>query len=330
MTDPPLVSLDDVRAAADRIAPHVRRTPTQTASSLGELCGTPRLHLKAELFQRTGAFKFRGVVNTLLQLDADALARGVCAMSAGNHAAALALGARQVGTHAVVVMPSHASVSKVELTRAYGGEVVLVDGPMWPAVQALQAERGLVLVHPFDDPRVIAGAGTVGLELLEDVPDVDLVVIPVGGGGLASGVGVVVRALAPKARVIGVEPRGASGMRQALDAGHVVPIDRPTSVADGLCAPFAGDHTLRHAQALLDDVVVVDEDEIAAATRLIHQRAKLAAEPAAAAGVAALMRGGLAGPEETVACVITGGNVDASVVSALFAPGVSEGDAVRR
>jgi threonine dehydratase len=315
-----LVTLADVRAAAERIAPHVRRTPVQSATSLGALCGTPKLYLKAELFQRTGAFKFRGVVNTLLQLSEDELARGVCALSAGNHAAALALGAQQVGTHAVVVMPAHASTSKVDLTRAYGGEVILVDGPMWPALQEIQAERGLTLVHPFDDPRVIAGAGTVGLELLEDLPEVDVVVVPIGGGGLVSGIGLVMSALRPGARVIGVEPAGADGMTRALAAGEVVTLDRPTSLADGLCAPFAGVHTLRHVREHVDRIVVVDEDEIAHATRLVHQRAKLTAEPAAVAGIAALLRGGLAEPGETVATVITGGNVDAAVISRVFAP----------
>ncbi|HVF21235.1 MAG TPA: pyridoxal-phosphate dependent enzyme [Mycobacteriales bacterium] len=319
MSDVPLVTIDDVRAAAQRIAPYVRRTPTNTATSLGELCGSPKLHLKAELFQRTGSFKFRGVVNTLLQLSADEVARGVCAMSAGNHAAALALGARELGTTAVIVMPAHASVSKVDLTRAYGGEVVLVDGPLWPVVQALQADRGLVLVHPFDDPRVLAGAGTVGLELIEDVPDVDVVVVPIGGGGLASGIGVVMRALKPDVRLIGVEPRGADGMSLGLAAGEVITIDRPTSLADGLCAPFAGRHTLAHVAAHFDEVVVIDDEDIAAATRHVHQRAKLAVEPAAAAAVAALMTGGLTTPDQVVACVMTGGNVDAAVIAKVFA-----------
>ncbi len=315
-----LVSLDDVRAAAERIAPHVRRTPVHSATSLGALCGTSNLFLKAELFQRTGAFKFRGAVNTLLQLSPEELGRGVCAMSAGNHAAALALGAQQVGARAVVVMPAHASTSKVELTRAYGGEVVQVDGPMWPVVEGLIADRGLTLVHPFDDPRVIAGAGTVGLELLEDLPDVDVVVVPVGGGGLISGLALVAKALRPGIRVIGVEPRGADGMTRALSAGGVVTLERPMSVADGLCAPFAGAHTLRHVRELVDEVVVVEDDEIAEATRLVHQRSKLAAEPAAAAGIALLLRGGIVGAGQTVATVVTGGNVDAAVISRVFAP----------
>lgn len=319
MTDPAgLVTLADVRAAADRIAPYVRRTPTMTATSLGELCGVRRLLLKAELFQRTGSFKFRGVVNTVLQLAPDELASGVCAMSAGNHAAALALGAREVGTTAVVVMPAHASTAKVELTRAYGGEVVLTDGALWPALQALQAERGLALVHPFDDPRVIAGAGTVGLELVDDVPDVDLVVVPVGGGGVVSGVATAVRALAPRARVVGVEPRGADGMTRALAAGAVVNLDRPTSIADGLCAPFAGRHTLAHVGTRVDEVVVVDDDEITHAMRLLYRRAKLAVEPAAAAGVAAMLRGDIASADQTVVCVITGGNVDDAVIARVF------------
>ncbi|HVE97850.1 MAG TPA: pyridoxal-phosphate dependent enzyme [Mycobacteriales bacterium] len=319
MTQPALVSIDEMRAAAERIAPYLHRTPMMTSTSLAEECGT-RLALKAELFQRTGSFKARGVVNTVLQLTPEELARGVVTMSAGNHAAALAHAARTVGTSAVVVMPAHAATSKVAAVRRYGAEVVLTAESLLDTMRAIQQERDLVLVHPFDDPRVIAGAGTVGLEIAEDVPDVDVVVVPVGGGGLIAGVAAAVRGIHPGARVVGVEPAGADGMTRALAAAAVVPVERPMSVADGLTAPFAGIHTLAHVQALVEQVVVVSDDEIVAATRLVYQRAKLAVEPAAAAGIAALLRGGLAAAGDRTVCVLTGGNVDDAVIARVFAP----------
>ena len=320
MTSSGLVTAPDVRAAAERIAPYVLRTPTMSARSLGELVGSPALQLKAELFQRTGSFKVRGVFNALLQLAPDDLARGVVSLSAGNHAAALAHAATRLGTTAVVVMPAHAATSKVEATRAYGGEVVLTEGSLLETCRQVQDERELTLVHPFDDIGVIAGAGTVGLEIVADTPQVDVVVVPVGGGGLIAGVAAAVTSLCPDARVVGVEPVSADGMSRALAAGAVVPIERPMSLADGLAAPFAGVHTLAHVQALVDRVVTVTDDEIAAAMRLLHQRAKLAAEPAAAAGLAALLRRDLVSPDEQVVCVVTGGNVDASVVARVFGP----------
>jgi threonine dehydratase len=305
-----LVELRDVRKARERIGDRVHRTPTFSSASLGQIAGV-RLHLKAELFQKTGSFKPRGVFNKLLALSQEERSRGVVSLSAGNHAAALAYGATSVGTRATIVMPTKAVASKVDATRAFGGEVLLTDRDLLEACLEIQAARNLVLVHPFDDPLVIAGQGTVGLEILEDVPDVDAVVVPVGGGGLISGVAVAVKEQRPGVRIIGVEPEMADAMTRSLAQGSPVHLDHPQTVADGLAAPFAGEHTLRHVQRLVDDMVTVSDEDILGALRLVWARSKLAAEPSGAAGIAALITGRLALPaESTVVVVISGGNFD--------------------
>ncbi len=304
-----LLELGDVEDARDRIAGRVHRTPLLSATSLGDLFGI-RLSVKAELFQKTGSFKPRGVFNKLLQMgDAD-LARGLVSISAGNHAAALAYGARAVGARATIVMPSGALPSKIEATRSYGGEVVLTDGDLLEECLRIKEARGSTLVHPFDDPDVIAGQGTVGLEILEDAPDVEAILVPVGGGGLISGIAAAVKLQRPDVRVIGVEPSTADAMTRSLAEGRPMSIGHPVTVADGLAAPFAGEHTLRHVKRFVDRVVRVSDEDIVAALGLVFQRTKLAAEPSGAAGIAALgghldLRAGT-----RVVCVITGGNLD--------------------
>ncbi|MFI5271399.1 MAG: threonine/serine dehydratase, partial [Ktedonobacterales bacterium] len=287
-----LVAVDDIRAAAARIAPYLHRTPVMSATALGERVGA-RLVLKAELFQKTGSFKPRGALNTLLRLGDAERARGVISISAGNHAQGVAYAAGILGIAATVVMPDAAVRSKVEATRGYGAEVILHGSgkDLLPKARALQAERGLTFIAPFDDPDVIAGQGTVGLELLEDAPGLDVVVVPVGGGGLISGVAAAVKGLRPEARVIGVEPVGAACMMKSLRAGAAAQSDPPETIADGLAAPFAGELNFLHVQRLVDDVVLVTDDEIIAALRLLLERAKLQAEPSGAAAYAALLAG---------------------------------------
>jgi threonine dehydratase len=307
---PALVELRDVREARERIGDRVHRTPTISSTTLGDLFGT-RLCLKAELFQRTGSFKPRGVFNKLLSLPDGERNRGVVSLSAGNHAAALAYGAASVGTRATIVMPAHAVPSKVEATRAYGGEVVLTEGDLLAVCMEIQAASDLVLVHPFDDPSIIAGQGTVGLEILEDVPEVGIVVVPVGGGGLISGIAVAIKGQRPGVRITGVEPEGADAMTRSLAQGSPVHLDRTRTLADGLAAPFAGEHTLRHVQQLVDDVVTVSDEDILEALRLVWTRTKLAAEPSGVAGVAAMLAGRIELPAEgTVVAVVSGGNFD--------------------
>ncbi|HKE51458.1 MAG TPA: threonine/serine dehydratase [Actinomycetes bacterium] len=318
ITPPGLIGLAEATAAQQRIAGRLHPTPMLSARTLGELAGV-RLQLKAELFQRTGSFKPRGVFNRLLTLPPDELARGLVSLSAGNHAAALAYGASALGSSATVVMPVTAAALKVRATEAYGGQVVLTAGNLLEVCHQIQRERQLTLVHPFDDLAIIAGQATVGLEIVADCPDLAAVVVPVGGGGLISGVAAAVKATHPHVRVIGVEPRGADAMTRSLAEGRPVHLDRVDTIADGLAPPFAGDHTLRHVQAYVDDVVLVDDDEITHALLLVMQRTKLAAEPSGVAGVAALLSGAAAVPAGAlVVAVISGGNADPQVLKRLL------------
>jgi threonine dehydratase len=316
-----VLSLDSIRGARETIAGRVHRTPTLTSATLSRLTGAD-VYLKAELFQRTGSFKPRGVINKLTSLTAEEKARGVIGISAGNHAQALAYGAAAEGVDALVVMWRGASESKVAATREYGAQVDLeADGPgtAFERLDQLLEETGRTLVHPFDDPLVQAGQGTVGLELVEDVPDVDVVVVPIGGGGLISGVATAVKGLRPQARVIGVEPETSNAMRAALDAGERVEI-APVSVADGLNAPHAGTNALAVVHERVDDVVLVSEAEIEDAFRFLYARAKLACEAAGAASTAALLAGKAQVEQgETVVLVVSGGNIAPDTASAILA-----------
>ena len=307
-----MIDIHDIREAGRRLDAHVHRTPVLGSRTLSDRIGAA-VFMKVEAFQRTGAFKVRGAINRLHHLSDDERQRGVVTYSAGNHAQAVAYGARIENVRAVVVMPEHASRAKADACREYGAEVVL-HGDVFGALdrmEQLRAEHGYTLVHPFDDPHVIAGQGTVGHELCEDVPDLDIVVVPVGGGGLLSGVATAVRALRPHARIIGVEPAGAPAVRRALDAGEPVRLERIDTVADGLGAPTTGPHVLEHVRALVDDVVTVDDDNIIAALRLLLERCKLLVEPAGAAGVAALLSGAVRVPAGArVGVILSGGNID--------------------
>jgi threonine dehydratase len=316
-----LLSLDDVLAARETIGGRLHRTPTFTSASLSRLVGA-RVHLKAELFQRTGSFKPRGVLTKLASLSSEEKARGVIGISAGNHAQALAYAAALEGVDALVVMWRGASELKIEATRGYGAAVDLeADGPgsAFERLDALLAETGRTLVHPFDDPLVMAGQGTVGLELLEDVPGATLVVVPIGGGGLISGIATAVQALSPQARVVGVEPESSRAMHAALEAGERVEVT-PLSVADGLNAPHAGRNALELVRERVDEVVLVTDEEIEHAFRLLYTRAKLACEPAGAAATAAVLAGKVPHEQgERIALVVSGGNVSADTASAILA-----------
>lgn len=308
-----LVDLAAIHRARDVVAGQIHRTPMASASGIGHLAGC-RLSLKLELFQKTGAFKIRGALNRFSVLTDDERRRGVCTVSAGNHAQGVALAARLARTPCLVVMPENAVRSKVEATRAYGAEVVLHGDltTIFPRVRQIEAERRMVFIHPFDHPLIIAGQGTTGLELIEDLPDTDVMVVPVGGGGLASGVAAAVKAISPSCRVIGVEPHGADAMHRSLASGKPEKLDRLDTIADGLSAPFAGELTLAHCRALLDDLVLVDDEELLTAMRLLMERCKILAEPAGAAATAALLAGRIGGLGDSVrvAAIVSGGNVD--------------------
>ncbi len=313
-----LVGLDDIRNAAEVIAPHVHRTPVTSSAYLGGLIGA-NLHLKLEMFQKTGSFKPRGVLNKMANLSDEEKRRGVVSLSAGNHAQALAYAATMAGAPSVIVMPSGAVRAKVEATRGYGGEVILTDDDLLQTALEIQRERGMTLVHPFDDLHTIAGTGTLGLELLEDIPQVDVAICGIGGGGLISGVAAALKLQNPDTRVIGVEPEGAPGMTLALEKGEPVHMTALDTVADGLAAPFVGQRNLDHVRAFVDDVITVQDSQIVEAMRLLLERVKALAEPAGAASVAALLSGqvGLLGGESLV-CVLSGGNVDSARLAELL------------
>jgi threonine dehydratase len=313
-----VVDRADVEAARAAIAGRLHRTPTLSNATLSERTGA-RVFLKAELFQKTGSFKPRGVLTNLAALTPDERKRGVIGISAGNHAQALAWGAAAEGIDALLVMWQGASEAKIAATRGYGAEVDLeAAGPTeaFERLDELIEHTGRTLVHPFDHPLTIAGQGTVGLEILDDVPAADAVVVPIGGGGLISG---VATAVAGKARVIGVEPERSPAMHEALTAGKPVPVS-PSSVADGLGAPFAGTHALEVVRERVERVVPVTEAEIEEAMRFLYARAKLACEPAGAASTAALLAGKVPLERgETVVLVVSGGNVATDTAVAILA-----------
>jgi threonine dehydratase len=298
------------------IAGRLPRTPLLSSATLGRTFGGEAF-LKAELLQRTGSFKPRGVLNKLASLTQEERSRGVIAASAGNHAGALAYAAGLVGIDSLVVMWQGASEVKRAAALAYGAVVDQeAAGPteVFERLDALVEETGRVLVHPFDDPLVVAGQGTVGREIGEDLPDVDVVVVPVGGGGLVSGIA----AALPTRRIVAVEPEGSAAFHDGLAAGEPVPVT-PRSIADGLNAPFAGSLPLELGRELGVEPVLVTEEEIEEGFRFLYGRAKLAAEPAGAAGVAAILAGKVEGLEDaTVAVVVSGGNVAPETASGIL------------
>ncbi|HEX6316665.1 MAG TPA: threonine/serine dehydratase [Gemmatimonadaceae bacterium] len=313
-----LVSLPDLLAARRVIGDRLLRTPLVPSAALSQQAGA-RVSLKLELFQHTGSFKPRGVLNALDALLPDERSRGVISISAGNHAQALAWAASAIRVASTIVMPATAVPAKVERTRAFGGEVIQTADDLLTTMRQVQEERGLAFVPPFDDPAIIAGAGTLGLEIAEDCPDVGLVVVGCGGGGLLSGVAAAIRAVCPKARVVGVEPEGADAMRQSVATGSPVRLARMDTIADGLAAPFAGVHTLAHVQAFVDEVITVTDNDILDAMRFLIGHARILPEPAGAAATAAVLRRAVpVKPDERVAVVVSGGNARPELLRTLL------------
>jgi len=304
------VSLDDVISARDLIGPKVLRTPLLWSDMLSSISGA-QVWLKVEALQRTGSFKVRGALNAVGRLTEEELRRGVITVSAGNHGMALAFAARECGSSAVVVMPRTAVPAKIAAVEGFGGRPVLVDGSrMMESMEAIREREGQTFVHPFDHPHVMAGQGTVGLEILDDLPDVDAVVVPTGGGGLLSGVATAVKSRVSHARVIGVEPEGSTAVSQSLAAGRPLRLESFQTIADGLNAPWSGPNSFAIIQRLVDEVVTVSDDQIAEALIVTLDRVKLVVEPAGAAGVAALLNGQLSGVRgRKVAVILSGGNV---------------------
>ncbi|MCW2723389.1 MAG: threonine dehydratase [Frankiales bacterium] len=319
----PLVTLDDIQAARRLLDGVARTTPVEPSRSLSERVGGPVL-LKCENLQQTGSFKIRGAYVRIARLTEAERAGGVAAASAGNHAQGVALAARLLGCRATVFMPESAPLPKIAATKAYGAEVHLHGSTVDEALEAATAwaaERGAVLIHPFNHPDVIAGQGTVGLEILEQVPDVKTIVVGTGGGGLVSGIAVAVKALRPDVQVVGVQAAGAAAFPDSLRAGRPVALGAMATIADGIAVGCPGDVTFRHVRELVDSIVTVDEDALSRALLYSLERAKLVVEPAGAAAVAALMEdpGSFAGP---VVAVISGGNIDPVLLSKVIRHGM--------
>lgn len=305
------VDLSAVRAAQARIAPHVRRTPVHTSSTLDALAGR-ELFFKCELFQRGGSFKVRGALNAVLSLSEEAAARGIVTHSSGNHAQAVAIAAGIRGVPATIVMPRGAPAVKRAAVAGYGARI-LECAPTNAARQAaadrVVAETGATFVHPSDQPEVLAGQGTIALELLEQVPDLDALVVPVGGGGLISGITLAARELRPGLQVHGAEPAGADDAWRSRRAGRRLPQEDPRTVADGLRTGL-GEHTWPVVRDLLADLHTVSEEEIRGHLRLVWERMKLFIEPSAAVGVAVACTGRLPPELRRVGVILCGGNVD--------------------
>ncbi len=321
----PLITLEDVRQAASIIAPQVHRTPLLHSRTFSERTGL-EIYLKCENLQKTGSFKPRGALFRISSLTEEEASRGVLAASAGNHAQGLAFAAQARGIPVTVVMPETAPQAKLDATRSMGAKVILKGSLFDDALaeaERLQAERQLTFVHPCTDPAMVAGAGTVGLEIYEDLPDVDAVIVPIGGGGLISGIAAAVKALRPEAQVWGVEPETAPAMERSLAAGRLITLDSAVSIADGMAGKTVFAYNMRHVQTLCAGVRLVSEAGMLAAIRLLLERTKLLVEGAGAGPLAALLDGvpGLKAGDKVV-LVLSGGNLDLRLLARWLRDGV--------
>jgi threonine dehydratase len=321
MPDALPVTLDDVRDAAARLKGVAHRTPVLRSRTLDALAGA-EVFVKAENLQRIGAFKFRGAYNAISRLTPEQLARGIATYSSGNHAQAVALAARELGSSAVIVMPEDTPRLKREATAGYGAEIVTYDrytGDRVAIGEALAAERGLTLIPPYEHPHVIAGQGTATLELIEEVGELDALIVPIGGGGLIAGSATAAKGLLPGIRVIGVEPEAGDDTRRSLAAGERVSIPIPRTIADGMAAEIPGELTFSINRRLVDEVVLVSDDEIRQAMRTAFERMKTVVEPSGATPLAALLAGRLGEPPRRVGVIVSGGNVDVGRFAELLA-----------
>ncbi|AZP21898.1 threo-3-hydroxy-L-aspartate ammonia-lyase [Streptomyces aquilus] len=311
---PPPVTLDDIRSAADRLKGVAHRTPVLRSRTLDARVGA-EVFLKCENFQRVGAFKFRGAYNAASRLTPEQLARGIAAYSSGNHAQAVALAARELGSTAVIVMPEDAPPAKRAATAGYGAEIVSYDrytGDRVAIAEALAAERGLALIPPYDHPHVMAGQGTAALELLEETGGLDALLVPVGGGGLIAGCATAAKGLHPGVRIVGVEPEAGDDTKRSLEAGRRVEIPVPRTIADGQALHIPGELTFPVNQRLVDGISLVTDDEIRDAMRFAFEHLKIVVEPSGATPLAALLSGRVAGLPRRVGVIVSGGNVDAA------------------
>lgn len=315
-----MVTIAQIYSAKERLRDIARVTPLTPTKALGK-----NLYIKAENLQLTGAFKVRGAYNKLACLTPEEKARGVIACSAGNHAQGVALSASKLGIRSVVCMPAAAPISKIHATESYGAEVVLVPGTYDDAAakaHALAQEQGYTFAHPFDDPMVIAGQGTIGIEILEQLPDVEQVVVPIGGGGLIAGVALTIKTLRPSCRVIGVQVAGAPSMYDSIREGRIITLPHVTTIADGIAVKRPGELTYAMCQKYVDDVVIVNDDQVAAAIVTLMEDQKTVAEGAGACAVAAVLSGLVDASEKKTVCLVSGGNVDMTTLSRVINKGL--------
>lgn len=317
---PLAISFDDVQAAAARLKGVANRTPVLTSRTINEWTGY-QVYFKCENFQRIGAFKFRGAYNALSQLRADERARGVVTHSSGNHAQGVALAAKLLGIAATIVMPTDAPASKLAATRGYGAEIVLYDRQTADRAELsaqLVRERGLTLIHPYDNPQVMAGQGTAALELLEETPDLDVLVTPVGGGGLLSGCATAAKAVNPAIRIFGVETEASNDWWQSFQRGERVKIPPPDTIADGMRTQQPGELTFPIVREKVAEILLVSETEVIEAMRFLLLRLKILAEPTGAVAPAAVFQKRVGPPGVKVGVIISGGNVDAPLLAQLL------------
>jgi threonine dehydratase len=320
-----MLSLADVRAARDRVEAVARRTPVDYSHSFSETTGA-EVYLKLETFQRTGSFKIRGATNRIATLTDAERAAGVVTASAGNHAQGVALAATRTGVDSTIVMPEHAPIAKVKATRRYGGEVVL-HGADYNEAEArareIEREEDRTYVHAYDDPAVMAGQGTIGLEILEDCPEVETVVVPIGGGGLIAGIATAIKTQRPDVRVVGVEAAGADSAVRSVRAGSVVELDHVDTIADGIATRRLGDRTFEVIRERVDEVVTVSDEEIVVAMTSLLERSKALVEGAGAVALAALLSGAFEFDEgEVVVPALCGGNIDLNTLTTLIVRGL--------
>ena len=322
-----MISLEDVQAARDRVAETTRQTPLEYSHTFSAMTGA-EVHLKLELFQRTGSFKLRGATNRIATLSEAERENGVVTASAGNHAQGVALAATRIGVDSTIVMPEHAPISKVKATRSYGGSVVLYGEDYDAAAERaheIERDEGRTYVHAFDDDYVMAGQGTIGLEIHDELPAVDTVVVPIGGGGLISGIATALDGLDPSIRVVGVQAEGASSVAESLAKGERVERDSVETIADGIATRTVGERTFEIIQERVDEVVTVSDSEIAVALTTLLERSKTLAEGAGAVALAAVMEGKFDYEDsELIVPALCGGNIDLNTLTNVIVRGLVE------
>ena len=305
-----MINIADIKKAYSNISSNIHRTPISASTYLSQKFNS-NFFFKQELFQKTGSFKIRGVLNKLSSLTSDQLQNGVISLSSGNHAQAVAYGSKIYNISSTIVMPTYSTKSKIEATKGYGAKVIITDEDLISVVNEIQKKTNATLIHPFDDDYIIAGQGTLGLEITEDMPDIDHIFTAIGGGGLISGICIAMKAHNPKIKIIGIEPEGADGMRQSLEKKKPVTLDSINTIADGLSAPFIGKRNFEIVQKHIDQLITVSDKEIIESMWLIFERTKLFVEPSAAAGLAPILFDKYKLPINSKAMfILCGGNID--------------------